>query len=116
MATLLLTASLAVANGPMVATDSAVKVSIENFEYQPADLKVMAGTTVKWVHTEKRASHPVLLTGPEGFEWPHFYPDESCSRRFDKAVIYPCSCGSHTEMRGESKSWNELTVRQLVQS
>ncbi len=98
---LLLSASLAMANGPVVASGSAIEVSIEDYKFQPADLKIKAGTTVKWINKEKRTSHSVLFIGPEGFESARFFPEESYSRKFDKAGIYPYSCGPHPEMRGK---------------
>ncbi len=98
--TLLLAASLSLANGPVFSNGSIVEVSIEEYKFQPADLKIKAGTTVKWVNKEKRTSHSVLFTGPNGFESARFFPDESYSRKFDKAGIYPYSCGPHPEMKG----------------
>ena len=100
LAPLLFSASLAVANGPSTAA-TAVEVLIDDYKFQPADLKIKAGTTVKWINKEKRTSHSVLFIGPEGFESARFFPEESYSRKFDKAGIYPYSCGPHPEMRGK---------------
>lgn len=101
LAPLLLTASLAMANGPAATAGPTVDVLIEDYKFKPADLKVKTGTTVKWVNKEKRTSHSVLFTGPGGFESTRFFPDESYSRKFDKPGIYPYTCGPHPEMLGK---------------
>ena len=100
LAPLLFSASLAVANGPSTAA-TAVEVSIEDYKFQPADLRIKVGTTVKWINKEKRTSHSVLFTGPGGFESERFFPDESYSRKFDKPGTYTYSCGPHPEMLGK---------------
>ena len=77
-----------------------VEVSIQDYKYVPAELKVKAGTTVKWTNNEKRVSHSVLFTGPGGFESERFFPGESWQRTFDKPGSYPYHCGPHPEMTG----------------
>jgi amicyanin len=75
-------------------------VKIENYKFDPPELKVKAGTTVKWVNNEKRASHSVIWLGPGGFESDRMFPGESYQRKFDKPGTYPYSCGPHPEMKG----------------
>lgn len=77
-----------------------VEVSIQDYKYVPAELKVKAGTTVKWTNNEKRVSHSVLFTGPGGFESERFFPGESWQRTFDKPGVYAYTCGPHPEMKG----------------
>ena len=78
-----------------------VEVSIQDYKYVPAELKVKAGTTVKWPNNEKRVSHSVLFTGPGGFESERFFPGESWQRTFDKPGLYSYTCGPHPEMKGK---------------
>ena len=78
-----------------------VEVSIQDYKYVPAELKVKAGTTVKWTNNEKRVSHSVLFTGPGGFESERFFPGESWQRTFDKPGLYSYTCGPHPEMKGK---------------
>lgn len=101
LALLLLAASLALANGPQIASGATVEVTIEDYKFQPAEIKIKAGTTVKWLNKEKRTSHSVIFSGPDGFESARFFPEESYSRKFDKAGSYPYSCGPHPEMKGK---------------
>jgi plastocyanin len=77
-----------------------VEVSISDYKFQPADLTVSPGTTVRWVNAERRASHSVLFLGAQGFESERMFPGESWSRRFDEPGEYPYGCGPHPEMKG----------------
>lgn len=87
----------ALAQGPAQAVD----VVIEDYKYQPAELTVKVGTTVRWVNREKRTSHSVIWLGAAGgVESERFFPGESYQRTFDKAGSYPYACGPHPEMKG----------------
>lgn len=77
-----------------------VEVSIVDYQFNPSELKVSRGTTVKWVNHEKRTAHSVLFLGPDGFESERFFPGETFSRTFDQPGSYPYRCGPHEEMKG----------------
>jgi plastocyanin len=77
-----------------------VDVAIAEYKYDPAELKIKVGTTVRWTNNEKRVSHSILFTGEGGFESERFFPGESWERTFDKPGSYPFSCGPHPEMKG----------------
>ena len=77
-----------------------VEVRIADYKYAPAELKVKTGTTVKWLNAEKRTSHSIMFTGPDGFESERIFPGESWQRTFDKPGIYGYRCGPHPEMHG----------------
>lgn len=85
---------------PLQTLAQAVEVGISDYKFQPAELKIKVGTTVKWINHEKRVSHSVLFTGPGGFESDRFFPGESWQRTFDKPGSYPYTCGPHPEMKG----------------
>ncbi|MBZ0126872.1 MAG: cupredoxin domain-containing protein [Rhodocyclaceae bacterium] len=85
---------------PWPASAQTVEVGIREYKYDPAELKVRAGTTVKWTNNEKRTSHSILFTGPGGFESERIFPGESWQRVFDKPGSYPYTCGPHPEMKG----------------
>jgi plastocyanin len=82
------------------AANGVAEVRIENYKFDPPELKVKAGTTVKWVNNEKRANHSVIWLGPGGFESERMFPGESYQRKFDRPGTYPYSCGPHPEMKG----------------
>lgn len=77
-----------------------VDVVIQNYRFQPQELQVKAGDTVKWINKEKRTSHSVVFPAEQGGESERFFPDESWQRRFDAPGRYPYHCGPHPEMTG----------------
>lgn len=77
-----------------------VVVSIEKMKFEPQQIKIKPGTTVKWVNNEKRNNHSIFFE-KEGFpESDRLFPEESWQRIFDKPGIYPYLCGPHREMTG----------------
>ena len=80
--------------------DQVVEIAIRDYTFQPAELKIHVGTTVRWTNQEKRVSHSVLFTGSGGFESDRIFPGESWERRFDEPGVYPFTCGPHPEMHG----------------
>jgi plastocyanin len=90
---------LAISAGSALAANGVAEVRIENYKFDPPELKVKVGTTVKWVNNEKRTSHSVIWLGAGGFESERMFPGESYQRRFDKPGTYPYTCGPHPEMK-----------------
>lgn len=82
------------------AAPAVVEVTIHDYSFDPAMLRVRAGTTVRWVNREKRTSHSVLFTGEAGLESERLFPDETWQRRFEKPGVYAYTCGPHPEMQG----------------
>lgn len=85
---------------PPAAAPQIVDVTIRDYTFNPAVLKVRPGTTVRWINGEKRTSHSVLFTGATGFESERIFPGESWQRRFDQPGVYVYTCGPHPEMQG----------------
>jgi plastocyanin len=85
---------------PLQGWADTAEVIIREYQYQPAELVIPAGTTVKWINDEKRVSHSILFAGPDGFESERIFPGESWDRTFDQPGSYPFSCGPHPEMHG----------------
>lgn len=85
---------------PLQSLAQEAEVGIRDYKFEPAELKVKVGATVKWTNNEKRASHSVLFTGPEGLESERLFPGESWQRRFDRPGVYAYRCGPHPEMKG----------------
>jgi plastocyanin len=86
--------------GPCAHAGDTVDVTIADYKYAPAELRVKPGTTVKWINGEKRTSHSILFLGPDGFESERIFPGESWSRTFERPGSYPYRCGPHPEMKG----------------
>ena len=83
------------------AAQAMVEVGIQDYKFMPAQLKIKAGTTVRWTNLEKRTSHSVLFSGPNGFEGERIFGGESWQYRFDKPGVFVYSCGPHPEMKGQ---------------
>jgi plastocyanin len=73
---------------------------IAGYQFEPAQVTVRAGTTVRWINREKRTSHSVYFTGQDAFESDRLFPGESWSYRFELAGVRDYHCGPHPEMRG----------------
>lgn len=77
-----------------------VEVSMAKMLFDPPQLKVKVGTTVKWVNNEKRNNHSILFEKEGLPESDRLFPGESWQRVFDKPGIYPYRCSPHPEMIG----------------
>lgn len=82
------------------ATAGSAEVLILDYKFMPAVLSVKRGTRVKWTNMEKRTTHSILFTGPQGFESERLFPGESWERLFDQPGLYRYTCGPHPEMIG----------------
>ena len=80
--------------------DQLVDVRIEGYQYQPAEVTIRAGDSVRWTNHEKRTSHSVLFPRDGGLESERMFPQESWQRRFEKPGRYDYHCGPHPEMKG----------------
>jgi plastocyanin len=85
---------------PALAANGVVEVRVDAYKFDPPELKVKVGTTVKWVNNEKRASHSILWLGSGAFESDRMFPGEAYQRTFEKTGTYPYTCGPHPEMKG----------------
>lgn len=74
-----------------------VEVSIENYKFEPAEVKIRPGDRVRWVNREKRTSHSIVLGGRES---ERLFPGDGWEKDFPQAGSNPYTCGPHPEMRG----------------
>lgn len=77
-----------------------VEVTIREYKFQPAEVRIKAGDTVKWINMEKRTSHSVLFPAEDGLESERMFPQEHWRRTFAKPGSYSYRCGPHEEMKG----------------
>ena len=77
-----------------------VEVRIEGYKFQPAEVTIRVGDSVRWTNDEKRTSHSVLFPREGGLESERMFPQESWQRRFEKPGRYDYHCGPHPEMKG----------------
>jgi len=77
-----------------------LEIHIQAYRYEPPELTVQVGDTVRWVNREKRTSHSILFPAEGGLESERIFPDEHWERRFDRPGRYEYRCGPHPEMKG----------------
>ncbi len=94
---LLAVALLMLANSAAAET---VSVTIREYRYQPAEITVRAGDSVRWINDEKRQYHNVWFEQSGEPEPPYLFPEETYERAFPKAGTFPYRCGPHPEMTG----------------
>jgi len=82
------------------AAQQTLEVTIREYRFEPAELRIKAGDTVKWVNREKRTSHSVLFPAENGLESERLFPQESWQRTFTQPGTYGYRCGPHEEMHG----------------
>ena len=77
-----------------------VDVIIQNYRFEPAEVRIRSGDTVRWTNQEKRTSHSVLFAAENGLESERLFPGESWKRSFAAPGSYGYRCGPHEEMKG----------------
>ena len=80
--------------------DQVAEVRIEGYRFEPVEVRVQAGGSVRWINHEKRTSHSVVFPAEGGLESERMFPQESWQRRFEKPGRYDYHCGPHPEMKG----------------
>ncbi len=83
-----------------VMAQQTVEVTIRDYKFQPAEVRIKAGDTVKWINMEKRTSHSVLFPAENGLESERMFPGEHWSRTFTARGSHAYRCGPHEEMKG----------------
>ena len=77
-----------------------VEVTIQDYRFQPSEVRIKVGDTVKWINMEKRTSHSVLVPAENGLESERMFPGEHWSRTFTARGSHAYRCGPHEEMKG----------------
>ncbi len=88
------------AANPGATADGKQLVFSYKYTFCPPNLKIKAGTTVRWVNVEKRTSHSVWLRAAGIAESPRLFPEETWEQTFDAPGRYPYLCGPHWEQEG----------------
>jgi amicyanin len=72
-------------------------IRIKNFAFDPASIRVKAGSTVRWVNQDS-VPHRILFT--DGADSTVLAGSQSWSRKFDLAGTYDYACTIHPAMQG----------------
>lgn len=81
---------------------AAANVTMTNFEFNPKELRIKAGTTVVWI--DKEGTHQVISDDGRSFSSPVLKPGQFFRRRFTKAGRYPYYCSFHGSKGGSGMS------------
>jgi len=76
------------------------EVKIDNFNFGPASLKIVAGTTVTWTNRDD-VPHTVVSDDKTTFKSKALDTDEQFSYTFTKPGKYSYFCSVHPKMTGE---------------
>jgi plastocyanin len=83
------------ANKDAADKDAAIVEMVSN-TFQPAELEVTVGTTVRWVNVERRSNHDIYFP-EEDIASGRIFPEESWERTFDEAGTYEYYCQPHED-------------------
>jgi plastocyanin len=95
---IVLACGLLAAGNPLLGAET-VTVEIQKYEFNPPEITVKVGTTVRWVNKEKRQYHSVWFKELDAKVPDYFFPDETHERTFDTPGVYPYVCEPHEESR-----------------
>lgn len=76
---------------------SEVTVSLTNFSFQPSDIQVAVGGTVKFVNNDS-TTHDIV---GEGWDSGQLAPGASFSQTFPTAGTFPIHCSIHPSMTAQ---------------
>src|SRR5690349_11321542 len=97
LAALVLTAGIATSRSVRAADAT---ITIDNFTFTPAQLKVAPGTKVTWINNDDIPHQIVDATNPGAMKSPPLDTNDRFSFTYPKAGAYPYFCGLHPQMRG----------------
>jgi plastocyanin len=86
---------------PMTGAASVAKVSIDNFDFDPKELVVTAGTTVTWVNADDVSHTATSNASPPLFDSKNLHPNDQFSFEFKTPGTYDYFCKPHPYMTGK---------------
>jgi len=76
------------------------EVEILKFKFNPQEITIKAGDTIRWTNVEKRQYHSVWFEQAGDPEPGYFFPGETYQRNFPEPGTFPYRCGPHPKMTG----------------
>ncbi len=74
-------------------------VITKDMRFDPEEITIRAGDTVRWENHERRQFHNVWFREAGEDPVPYFFPEEYYEKTFDEPGVYPYVCEPH-EQRG----------------
>ncbi len=96
VATVILLAALA-CSGSLVADDDTVVVVMRDMAFDPAEVTIRAGQTVRWENHERRQFHNVWFRDLGEDPHPYIFPEEHIEKTFDESGEYAYVCEPHED-------------------
>lgn len=82
------------------ASAEAVKVTIDNFTFDPPELTVAAGTRVTWLNRDDVPHTATSTAKPRAFDSGTLDTDQTFTHTFTAPGTYPYFCAVHPKMTG----------------
>lgn len=82
-----------------IAADPVV-VAAKDYRFEPAEVTVKAGTTVRWENQDKRQYHSVFFKDLGDKPGDYFFPGETRERTFNQPGTFTYICEPHWESHG----------------
>ena len=77
-----------------------VIIVVSDFKFQPAEVVVTVGDTIRWENREKFQYHSVWFEQSGEEEPDYFFPEEYYEKTFLQVGEFPYRCGPHPKMVG----------------
>jgi plastocyanin len=71
------------------------EVKTYKYKFDPLEVTIKVGDTVRWVNVEKRQYHSVWFRNAGDQESEYFFPDETFEKTFNEPGDFPYVCGPH---------------------
>ena len=84
---------------PVVASDPALVIA-KDYRFMPEEIRIKAGTSVRWENQDKRQYHSVFFKELGDKPGDYFFPGETRERTFDEPGTYPYICEPHWDSHG----------------
>ncbi len=72
-------------------------VVAKGFRFEPEEITIKVGDTVRWENQEKRQFHSVLFPEPGDSAADYFFPGETREKTFNQVGTFPYVCEPHYE-------------------
>ncbi len=79
---------------PATAQETVV-VTMKDFVFEPEEVTIQVGDTVRWENHERRQFHNIWFQEQGEDPGPYLFPEESMERTFDQPGTYPYLCQPH---------------------